>query len=544
MTTRRTAALVAALALMTTAAAPAMAEPAAPGADAARAPAVAAPELDWRDCPDGADAFDCTSVELPSDYDRPHGPTTTVAVTRLPATGPGERLGSVFVNFGGPGGEGVSTLHAIGHELFEPSVREKFDIVAFDPRGVGASDPATCYPDQESEDEALAGMLALPHDRRQERRFLAEAAQVGLACATMSPDRFGTASSANVARDMDLLRQAVGDEKLTYVGYSYGTILGATYGMLFPGNVRAMVLDGPLDPRQWSGVGSRELLGTRLLQARGGHEAFAELWRLCEQAGPAECSTAGLGDAATVAEQVLTEIRRTPAEVPMPDGGTITYTYDMLLLETFFSLYTVAGYEPVADVYTYFAGLLGIGPATRSRTAAPDVPEFRLGREDYPSVGTALGTLCADVEVPRNPLTYPRQVRELNERYPHFGLLRGWVGVHCAFLPVEDEDAYQGPWIQSAHVPVLVIGTRFDPATHYDHTAPYASLWPDARTLTIEGYGHTSQNAASPCAHAAIADYLLTLAAQDGTVCEGAKPFTPADPRATNELRPELPAPF
>lgn len=541
--TVRTVALATSLLLCTTAL-PAVAQPDDTTSHATTSRgAPEAPEMAWGDC-DGADAFDCASVEVPSDYDRPHGPTTTVAVTRLPATDPANRIGSVFVNFGGPGGEGVSTLHRLGHQLFEPSVRERFDIVSFDPRAVGQSDPATCYPDQESEHEAFGGMLTeFPMNRREETRYIFESAQLGFACTTTSPDRFSTASSANVARDMDVLRQAVGDDKLTYVGYSYGTILGATYGMLFPDSVRAMVLDGPLDPREWSGVGSDELVGARLLQPRGAHEAFAELWRLCEEAGPSGCSTAALGDPAEIAEQVLTEIQETPVEVPIGDGETLTYTYTTLVVDTFFSLYGVAGYAPAADTYTFLAAELGIVETARSRTAAPDLDLSRFHRrvEDYPSVGTQLATFCADVETPRNPWAYPRKVAELNEQYPHFGLARGWLGITCVFMPVQDEDAWTGPWRQSVDEPVLVIGTRFDPATHYDHAAPYASLWPDARTLTIEGYGHTSLSVGSPCAHAAIADYLVNVTATDGATCEGAQPFDPAEPETLRQELLELP---
>lgn len=550
-TTKRTAALLAASLLVTTlgtAAAPAStARTGTTAAAPTAASAAAVPELDWTDCAD-AEGFDCASVEVPSDHDHPRGPTTTIAVTRLPATDPDRRLGSVFVNFGGPGGEGVSTLHAIGDQLFEPSVRERFDIVSFDPRAVGKSDPATCYPDQASEDAALADMLWLPHDRQEWRRFVREAAEVGYACTTTSPDRFATASSANVARDMDLLRRAVGDAKLTYVGYSYGTILGATYGMLFPGSVRAMVLDGPIDPRAWSGVGSKQVLNARMLQPRGGHEAFAELWRLCEEAGPAECPTAGLGDAADVAERVLTAIQETPVELPVGDGTTFTYTYDLLLMDTFFSMYGVDGYRTLANLYGYLATELGVVEGVRARSAGPALPDlssFHRRVEDYPSVGTQLATVCADVTTPRNPWAYPRQVRELNERYPHFGLLRGAVGLHCGFMPIEDEDAWTGPWRQSAQAPVLVIGTRFDPATHYAHTAPYASLWPDARVLTVEGYGHTTQSVGSPCAHEAVADYLVHLRAAKQATCQGAEPFGPTTPATlTDELRDIAPAPF
>lgn len=509
-----------------------------------------AADLPWTTCADeGADAFDCATIEVPSDYDKPRGRTTTVAVTRLPALDQENRIGSVLVNFGGPGGEGVSTLHAIGEILFDPSVRERFDIVSFDPRAVGRSDPATCFPTQEAEEEFLASTLDLPLNRAEDARFLREAARLGTACTVFGGDRIATASTANVARDMDVLRERLGDDEITYVGYSYGTVLGATYAALFPDNVRALVLDGTIDPRVWSADADGQLLGTRLRQAEAASETHAEFLRLCAEAGE-RCALNALGDPAEVAEDVYAAVKAQPVEIPVGDGTTFELRYGTLIGQVFLSMYHTGGWSDLAAFLAQLAVLTGVAaPPSAAQTqtldAGPSVSELlrRLGvAEDYPSVGSSFATACADLEFPGRPASYPRKVAALDQRYPHFGLFRGWAGIHCEFIGADDEDVYKGSWQQTTQQPVLVIGTRFDPATHYGFTAPYASLWPDARMLTVDGWGHTTIGR-SACADEAIARYLVTLEADDGAVCEqDVAPFAPSAGLRGDE-RPVLPAP-
>ncbi|MCP2283766.1 TAP-like protein [Promicromonospora umidemergens] len=503
-------------------------------------------DLPWTTCAnEGADAFDCATIEVPSDYDRPRGRTSTVAVTRLPALDQENRIGSVLVNFGGPGGEGVSTLHAIGEVLFDASVRERFDIVSFDPRAVGLSDPATCFATQEAEQEFLASSLALPLTRAENARFLGEAAALGTACTVFGGDRIATASTANVARDMDVLRQRLGDDELTYVGYSYGTLLGATYAALFPDNVRALVLDGTVDPRAWTGPADGELFGTRLRQAEAGTETYGEFVRLCAEAGE-RCALNALGDPAEVVEDVYAALKEEPVEIPLGDGTTVEVGYADVVAQVFFSMYGTAGWPNLAALLAELAVLTDVVPSSAAQTLdhGPSLRELlrRLGLlEDYASVGGGLASLCVDGDFPGRPSTYPRKVAALDEQYPHFGLFRGWVGVHCEFVAAQDEDAYTGPWEQTTQQPVLVIGTRFDPATHYGFTAPYAALWPDARMLTVEGWGHTTVGV-STCADAAIGRYLVMLEADDGAVCQqDLVPFAPGTLR--DDARPTLPAP-
>lgn len=151
------------------------------GADQVEAPV---PEIVWEACDGGGlEAFECASVEVPTDYDRPRGATTTIALTRLPATDPDARIGSLFLNFGGPGGPGVETLHLLGGDFLAPEVRASFDVIGFDPRGVGFSDPVTCFRDASAEDAFLARLQAFPVTQREETRYIASNAVLSTACA-------------------------------------------------------------------------------------------------------------------------------------------------------------------------------------------------------------------------------------------------------------------------------------------------------------------------------------------------------------------------
>ncbi|WP_052436368.1 alpha/beta fold hydrolase [Georgenia sp. SUBG003] len=507
---------------------------------AGTAQAAQPPALTWRGCGDGLEAFQCATAEVPTDYDDPAAGTTTIALTRLPATAPDQRIGSLFLNFGGPGGPGVDTLHALGGAFLDPSVRARFDVVAFDPRAVGRSDPATCFRDAAQEFTLLATLPAFPVEPDEEPGFVASVAVLGASCTVLSGNRIAASSTANVARDLDLLRAAVGDDELTYLGYSYGTFLGATYAALFPDRVRALVLDGTVLPEIWVGEGDDRVLGRRLGQHVAAAQAYGEFLRLCREAGPSGCPLAALGDPGDVVETLLARLRTEPVAVPNGDGTTTELGYDDVVSLIFQSMYDPRLWGQLA------AGLASLEPqppTAQSDGAEPgqDALGDLLRRlqliEDYPSVGGALASICVDTEDPVGPGGFPAQADAAEREAGHFGRFRAWLSLPCAFVPVTDEDAHTGPWEQTVDEPVLVIGTRFDPATPYSATEPYADHWPDARVLTIEGYGHTTL-VPSTCASAAIAAYLLDLQARDGAVCS--QDVTPFGPMPL-ELNPEPP---
>ncbi|MFC0622585.1 alpha/beta hydrolase [Kribbella deserti] len=541
LTRRRTSALVLAAALV----APlAIAVPAATAAaptaasTAARGPVV--PKIAWGSCGDKPELkpFQCASVEVPTDYDKPRGATTTIALTRLPATNPGAKLGTVFMNPGGPGGPGVQTLHQIGLTAYSPQLRARFDILGFDPRGVGLSDPTTCFPTAAEEAKFFEGQEIFPLGKAQEREYLKGSIQLALNCMTTSPDRFAHMSTANVARDMDLLRQAVGDKKLTYIGYSYGTYLGATYAKLFPGKVRALVLDGTMQPEWYSGSdGDSRPLGARIRQGEGGTEVLAEFNRQCAQAGASACPLAGLGDPAKVTEAMLQRLKVEPAVVTLPDGTKFSVNYQTAVMTIFFGLYDPAGYADLSALITQLAVASGQS-AKRATVATQRVPSSVLSwirrAEDYSGIGSGLQP-CIESRQSGRPFAYPQYADAADKVAPHFGRARTWIGQPCEFMPIRDTDAYLGPWKQTTKEPVLVIGTKFDPATPYRATRPYTDFWPNGRMVTVNGWGHTMLYK-SKCADNLITNYLVDLKAPaDGTTCEqDRKPFDPLPMKAKN----------
>lgn len=543
-----TAAIAAAAIVMVGAAVPAAAAPAsADGGGSAGAERVQVdapvPEVDWGDCGEGLEQFDCTSVEVPTDYDEPNGATTEIAMTRMPATDPENKVGSLFLNFGGPGGPGVESVHLLGDALFTDEVRAQFDVIGFDPRGVGQSDPVTCFPNQEAENEFFSGMEAFPVGHRQEARFIAQSAALGVSCTAVSGDRIGASSTANVARDMDLLRQAVGDEELNYVGYSYGTFLGATYGQLFPDRIRTMVLDGTVDPEAYVGEDDDRTMGRRMGQHVATAETYQQFLQLCEEAGQQNCALAGLGDPEQVVEDLFDQLKENPVEMELPDGSTMEYGYDDAVYTVFQALYSPTQW---GDLAATLASLVEPAEANRAFSTqsggADSIREFlrEIGFfEDYASVGGAIASTCVDAEHPGTLAGYPAQADAAEEEAEHFGAARAWVGSQCETISANDEDAFTGPWEQTSDASVLVIGTRYDPATPYAFTEPYADLWPNANMLTVEGYGHTTMMTPSECANTAIEDYLIDLEATDGATCtQDVAPFTPAAQAEQPEVAP------
>ena len=510
------------------------------------------PELDWGPCGEGFEDFQCATAEVPTDYDNPDGSTTTIALTRLPATNQDEKIGTLFTNPGGPGGSGVQFVQQVGKGAYTDDVRERFDILGFDPRAVAGSDPATCFRTQEQENEFLAGAPSVPLTADEERDMTSTNLRLVRNCDMTSAERFAHSSTANVARDMDLLRQAVGDEQLNYVGYSYGTVLGATYGQLFPDRIRALVLDGTLDPEKWSGSEQESRsIGVRTGQGPGGHETFAEFNRLCADAGPQHCPIAALGDPATVTDELFERLKTEPATVELPDGTTVTLSYGDVVLQTFFGLYEPVQWPGLADLLATLAtDDSDDSRPTLSADAADVVKEadqttdrkLRRGN-DYASVGGSLASMCMDTGQTGSPYGYPDLADAEDEKAPHFGRARAWVGQTCEFMDIDDDDAYTGPWQQEVDEPVMVIGTRFDPATPYAMTEPYADDFPDARVLTLDGWGHTVLGKSS-CADAAVSDYLLTGEAQDGATCEpdDTTPFVP-DTTAERDDEPPIQVP-
>ncbi|HET6709801.1 alpha/beta fold hydrolase, partial [Amycolatopsis sp.] len=226
--------------------------------DAAVKPAVvgatAAPN--WGTCPaatltgvpaDQVQFYSCARYRVPIDHDNASLGTIDIAMLKRAARTPDKRVGSLFLNPGGPGGSGLR-LPISGPAIFQPQVLDRFDLIGFDPRGVGQSNPLRCFTTQEDADEVFGAQIAVPLSRTEISGTLASYRDYGRFCKNNAGSLLNHMSTKDVVRDLDKLRAAVGDQKLTFVGFSYGTLIGSTYTSMFPKQSRAIVIDGNVDP--------------------------------------------------------------------------------------------------------------------------------------------------------------------------------------------------------------------------------------------------------------------------------------------------------
>jgi pimeloyl-ACP methyl ester carboxylesterase len=463
--------------------------------------------LRWAPCGDG---LECTTARVPLDHDRPSGATISLALIRLPASGPGRRIGSIFINPGGPGESGVDAVRQGGRSLFSARVRARFDLVGFDPRGIGASTPLRCF---DTLDQALGVLppFRFPVTAAEERVWVQADRTFARACARRGGPIIDHMATANVARDLDLLRQAVGDRQLTYVGLSYGAYLGATYANLFPAKVRALVLDGVPDPVAWAtGRGDQaatQPLFNRVGSAEGASATLGEFFRLCDQAGPA-CAFSR-GDPRRRYQALARRLLANPVQTPDGPAGSADLVYATLA-----ALQDPARWPELAERLQQLDSLANPSAAV-TRVEAPQ-PDYFNELEGLP------GVACSDSDNPEQVDAWQRAADATDRTAPYFGRYWTWFSSICQPWPGHDPDRYIGPWTRQTANPVLIVGNRFDPATPYRGAVTLARLLPRSRLLTLDGWGHTSEGKSS-CIDAHTARYLLTTRTpQPGSVCQPA----------------------
>ena len=276
------------------------------------------PHLAWSDCGDG---LQCATASVPLDHDRPDGRHITLAVAKLPASDPDHRIGTLFVNNGGPGNSVLEFMHGDVRAVVPAQVQARFDIVGFDPRGVGASTPIRCFRDADAQEAALGSLPAFPVSDAEIEAATDAARDLGKACRARNGALLDHVGTADVARDLDLLRQAVGDDRLSYAGYSYGGLIGLAYAQLHPDRVRSMVLDATPDPAAWFGTTATrsEPFSVRVDSHLAASDALAYFTDSCQAAGPQRCDFASDNTRGRL-DTLLARLREHPITVDLPDG--------------------------------------------------------------------------------------------------------------------------------------------------------------------------------------------------------------------------------
>jgi pimeloyl-ACP methyl ester carboxylesterase len=465
--------------------------------------------VEWGEC-ESSDEYDvtgweCGTVEVPLDYTDPSGRTISVALTRAPATDDTTRIGSLFVNPGGPGGSGIETVHYLVDELPE-NVKARFDIVGFDPRGVGASTAVDCVDDKAK--DAEADLDPTPDTPTEVSALTDRLAQSSRACAQAQGDLLPYVGTMNAARDLDRLREAVGDDGLTYLGFSYGTILGATYASLFPDKARALVLDGATDPA--SGVSSDNEASTGWYGDQDFDGAFSRFDEACQAA--TDC--AAQPSAETLLDQVRGTVEKGPIRAPTiesEDGRQLTSG----LLETGVSsgLYDAASWPFLAVALKDAAA----GDGSVMIRLADNLNRRRSDGSWDNLFDAFRAVACADFAArPTAAEVKAELTKAAGEELPADA-----PNPSCTGWP---ETAEALPSVKPVGVatPVLVIGTRGDPATPYENAPAMVDRLQDAVLLTWEGDGHTAFPK-TDCVNAAVTDYVVDLEVpEDGMTCPAA----------------------
>ena len=449
-------------------------------------------QVDWSSCPQGTQADQCATVEVPLDWADPAGATVKLAVARDAATG-NDPVGSIFVNPGGPGASAIDFLSTVD-TIMSAEVRDEYDLVAFDPRGVARSAPVTCY-DGPQMDELTAADFDLTTDAGVQAQEDAWGA-FGKACAANTGDVLGHIDTVSTARDMDVVRALVGDSTLDYLGYSYGTKLGATYAALFPTTVGRMVLDSALDPKV---DGDQMSAG----QAAGFESALRAYVTDC--LGGSRCPLSGSVDDAMA--QIKTMLDRTHT-APLPTQSGRRLTAPLAFTGIAYPLYSQSAWPQLTTALRAALGgdgsvLLALSDAYYDR--ASDGTYTTNTTEAFSAIS------CLDLPATTDLAQMRTNAAEIAQAAPTVGEFFSYSGTLCAQWPVPAAGGLSDYSAQGAP-PILVIGTTNDPATPYVWAQALASELSSGVLLTHVGEGHGVYGLGNACATSAVDDYFL-----DGT---------------------------
>ncbi|MFI9611439.1 alpha/beta hydrolase [Streptomyces sp. NPDC052023] len=460
----------------------------------------------WRSC--GVPGFECATVRAPLDYARTDAGDVRLAVARKKATGPGKRLGSLLVNPGGPGGSAVGYLQTYAGIGYPQEVRARYDMVAVDPRGVARSEPVECLDGPGM--DAYTQTDVTPDDRREVDGLVKAYQGFAEGCGADAPELLRHVSTVEAARDMDIVRAALGDQKLTYVGASYGTLLGATYAGLFPKRVGRLVLDGAMDPT----LPARRL---NLDQTAGFDTAFQAFATDCVR--HKDCSLGGRGaKPAQVGRNLKAFFDRVDAKpLPAGDAAGRRLTESLATTGVIAAMYDEAAWPQLREALTAAmkendgAGLLVLSDGYYERDA-----DGRYSNLMYANAAVNCLDLPPSFDTPDD---VRKSLPAFEKASPVFGESLGWAALNCAYWPVAPTGEPRRIEAKGA-APIVVVGTTRDPATPYHWARGLSRQLSSGRLLTYDGDGHTAYGRGSTCIDRTINAYLLRgTAPADGKRC-------------------------
>lgn len=464
-----------------------------------------AQKLEFTDCgPAGESEASCAWMEVPMDYDVPDDETVKVRVLKVAARG-GKATKSLLVNPGGPGGSAVEYARAADY-IVSPKIRRSFDVVGFDPRGVGESAPIVCVGPREV--DAMIAADPTPDDAGELAALRATSEEFGKACEQKYPKLLQHVSTLDAAKDMDVLRAALGQPKLDYLGKSYGTFLGATYAGLFPNRVGSLVLDGAIAPD----LSNEEM---NLGQAVGFETATRAYVRACIADG--DCPLGG------DVEDGMKELRRLLAAI---DEQPLPVTEDVRVTKL------TEGWASVGLARAMYEQALwgGLTDALRAAEQGDGDPLFALAREyaDRDEEGSYEGNIMQVISAVNcldRPASTPSddelaaRIEQFRKAAPTWGPSMALGSSTCETWPVES--SFTPEKITAAGAgPIVVIGTTRDPATPYEWAQQLADQLESGRLITFDGDGHTAYLRSNSCVDNAVDVYLTSgKAPKDGLTC-------------------------
>ncbi|MFJ7900942.1 alpha/beta hydrolase [Streptomyces sp. NPDC096198] len=475
-----------------TTASPPRSEPPAPVLPAS----LTAQKLTWTGCKSAAAAdgdWQCATMKAPLDWSRPDGETIGIALIRSRATG-GNRQGSLLFNFGGPGGSGIATMPS--YASLVSALHQRYDLVSWDPRGVGASEGVRCRGDKEI--QAAESIDATPDDAAEEKAYLDDATDFGQGCAKAAGTLLTHVSTTDTARDMDLMRQVLGDRSLHYFGISYGTELGGVYAHLFPEHVGRMVLDAVVDP-------TADSVGHAMNQTRGFQRALDDY-------------LASTGQDPAQGTRKIAELLKRIDTKPLPTSSGRKLTQTLALTGIILPLYSKESWPVLTGALT--AAQSGNG-SELLRLA--DEYNDRDGAGHYGTTTHSQRVIsCLDDRQRPTPGEVRTLLPEFEKISPVFGDYMGWdTAGWCYDWPVAGEFDHPEVGAPGA-APILLVGNTGDPATPYEGARRMADELGRGVgvELTWKGEGHGAYGSGSTCVDTTVNAYLLNgTVPRDGTTC-------------------------